>query len=147
MRPGREIDARVAQEIFGYEVFANNDVLHESTDLGVRPLSNYCKDMGSAWKITEKMKISLIPVENGNWFAFVGPQDGWTAPEAFLEFLRNGNFDLCGAAVGPSAPQVICEAALIANQKRKLSRAPDPSEKKTSLLDADAPDGNSTPLH
>lgn len=121
MRPGREIDTRVAQEIFGYEVSVQDKVLQENSDAGLRPLKNYSQEMQWAWQIGEKMRVSLIPVENNQWFAFVGPQEGWTAPEAFLEFLRGGDFSMCGAAVHVNAAQAICEAALVANQKRKLA--------------------------
>jgi len=119
MHPGREIDARVAQEIFGYEVFAKNKVLHETVDTGVRPLRNYSKEMEWAWLVAEKMRISIIPIEGGSWFAFVGPKQGWSNPEAFLEYLKAGDFSQCGAAVGANPAQVICEAALVANQKQK----------------------------
>jgi hypothetical protein len=119
MRPGREIDARVAQEIFGYEVFAKNKVLHENTEKGPRPLRNYSKEIEWAWKVAEQMRVSLIPIEGGQWFAFAGPIQGWENPEAFLTYLRNGDFSKCGASVNSDAAAAICEAALVANQKNK----------------------------
>jgi hypothetical protein len=121
MRPSREIDARVAQEIFGYQVVTHNNVLHESAEKGIRPLPDYSQSMEWAWTVADKMRVSMIPVEDGNWFAFVGPQKGWSSPEAFLEFLRTGDFAECGAAVGRSPAMVICEAALVANQKQQAS--------------------------
>jgi hypothetical protein len=119
MRPGREIDARVAQEIFGYEVWAKNKVLHEKTPEGDRPLRHYSRDMEFAWPVAERMRVSLISTEGGHWFAFVGPGDGWESPKDFLEYLDKGDFTLCAAAVDTSAPKAICDAALKAMEKIK----------------------------
>lgn len=121
----RDIDTRIAQEIFGFQVFAKNNVLHETAENGDRPLKPYSKEMNCAWIVAEKMRVSIIPIEDGNWFAFIGPQTGWSNPEAFLEFLRNGDFSQCGASVGSNPAQVICEAALVANQKQKAQVLPE----------------------
>jgi hypothetical protein len=145
MHPGREIDTRVAQEIFGYEVFIQNQVLQENSDKGVRPLKNYSQDMEWAWQIGEKLRVSLIPVENNQWFAFVGPEAGWSAPEAFLEYLRGGDFTMCGAAVHVNAAQAICEAALVANQKRKLAAGEELASSASSVPEADT--NNNPSLH
>lgn len=125
MRPGREMDARVAKEVFGYNVWAQAKVLYENAPKGDRPLRNYTKEMEWAWEVAEHMKITLIPIEGGNWFAFAGPKskDGWESPTALLEFLASGDFNECGAAVGTDAPQVICEAALRAAEKRRANEA------------------------
>ena len=141
MRPEREIDSRVAQEIFGHEVFAKDENFHESTEAGIRPLRNYSSDMGAAWLVAEKMRISLIPIEGGSWFAFVGGENGWANPESFLEYLRSGDFSQCGASVGPNPAQAICEAALVANQKQKLQNPAEPLL--TVVPDADAEDPQS----
>lgn len=127
MRPGREIDARIAQEVFGYQVIAKNKVLHETAPSGLRPLRSYSKDMQWAWLVAEKIRISIIPIENGNWFAFAGPEKGWSQPEAFLEYLKDGDFSRCGAAVGENPAQAICEAALVAHEKQKSQLQTEPS--------------------
>ncbi len=124
MRPGREVDARVAQEIFGYEVWAKNKVLHERTPEGERPLRTYSKDIQYAWPVAEKMRVSLTATADGEWFAFVGPHVGWESPKTFLAYLEGGDFNDCGAAAGASAAQVICEAALKAIEKKKFHAAP-----------------------
>jgi hypothetical protein len=120
MRPGRETDTRIAKEIFGHKVWAQGKVLYESAAKGDRPLRAYTKEMEWAWEVVEHMKVTLIPIQSGEWFAFVGPVDkhGWESPQAVLEFLNSGNFNDCGAAVGTSAPLVICDAALKAVEKR-----------------------------
>lgn len=130
MRPGRELDTRVAQEIFGHKVFARQKVLHEAHPAGDRPLRKYSKEMEWAWEVAEKMKISLIPIADGQWFAFVAStgQVGWESPQAFLAKLESGDFSECGAALGTEAPLVICQAAINAVEKRKHEREPSPFE-------------------
>ncbi|MEZ0391736.1 MAG: hypothetical protein ACAH59_05945 [Pseudobdellovibrionaceae bacterium] len=119
MHPGRELDVRVAQEIFGHEIFVNAEVLFEKSETEDRPLRNYSQEMESAWMVAEKMRVSLIPIETGQWFAFAG-EKGWASPEAFSDYLRLGDFTKCGASVNVNAAQAICEAALVAHQKQKL---------------------------
>ena len=128
MPPGREIDAQIATEIFGYEVFAKNKVLHERAIKGERPLRNYSKEMEFAWEVAEKMRISLIPVDGKSWFAFAAPTEGWPSPQNFLQYLEGGDFSLCGAAVGESGPLVICQAAIKAIEKRKEIELLSPAE-------------------
>ncbi|MES2854973.1 MAG: hypothetical protein V4692_03870 [Bdellovibrionota bacterium] len=120
MRPGRETDVRIAKEVFGHKVWAQGKVLYENAAKGDRPLRSYTKEMEWAAEVVEKMHMTLIPIQGGEWFAFVGPelQLGWESPQAVLEFLNSGNFNDCGAAVGTSLPLVICDAALKAVEKR-----------------------------
>ncbi len=146
MRPGREIDARIAKEVFGYNVWAQAKVLFENAEKGDRPLRNYSKELEWAWEVAEKMKITLIPVEGGQWFAFTGPTDrnGWESPQAVLKFLEAGNYNECGAAVGEKPAAVICEAALRAAEKRRAaSETPtEATAEATSEVAAPAEDQN-----
>jgi hypothetical protein len=121
MRPGREIDTRIAMEIFGFDVWVQNDQLFEKTSLGERPLRRYSSDTEWAMEVAKQMHIALLPIQGGEWFAFVGPanQDGWASPTAMLEFLSTGNFNDCGASVSRELPLAICEAALKATEKRQ----------------------------
>ena len=81
MRPGREIDTKIATEVFGHKVWARGKVLFENPAQGERPLRRYSREIEWAWEVANKMKVTLIPVENGQWFAFVGPEgkDGWSS--------------------------------------------------------------------
>lgn len=115
MKPGKELDTRIALEVFG----------------DGRPPRNYSTDMGWAWEVAEKMKISLIPIaEGGLWFAFIGNagQSGWESPQALLAKLESGDFTECGAALGTEAPFVICQAAINALEKRKHEGEPTVSD-------------------
>lgn len=141
MRPGREMDTRIAKEIFGHEVWATNKTLHEKTALGKRPLRNYTKEIEWAWEVATQMKITLLPVEGNRWFAFSAPGLGWESPQAFVEFLQKGDFKGCGASVGEDAAFVICEAALRALDKRQQESAA-PAANEASL---ETPQGE--PLH
>lgn len=125
MRPGREIDTRIAQEVFGHKVWAQGKILFENAALGDRPLRKYSKEIEWALEVAKQMKIALLPIEGGGWFAFVGPagKDGWESPTAMLEFLSSGQFDDCGASVSEELPLAICEAALKAAEKRRALAA------------------------
>jgi hypothetical protein len=125
MRPGREIDCSIAQEVFGYRVYVKKRVLYEDAEKGERPLREYTKQMTWAWEVAEKMSISLIPIEGGQWFALVGPEFGWRSPADFIQYLQEGNFVNSGAAVGPDAPMMICLAALKSIATRKAQAAVD----------------------
>jgi hypothetical protein len=61
----------------------------------------------------------VLPIEGGQWFVFSGGNDGWRSPQHFIETLQKGEFMDSGAAVGESAPYVICMAALNTLEKRK----------------------------
>jgi hypothetical protein len=125
MRPGRELDVRIAKEVFGHNVWAQNKELFENAEKGDRPLRKYSKDIEWAMEVAKKMKVALLPVAGGDWFAFVGPEKsaGWESPQAMLQFLEAGNFNDCGAAVGTDAAKLICEAALKAVEKRQAVQA------------------------
>ena len=122
MRPGREIDARIAKEVFGHRVWAQAKVLFENAEKGDRPLRNYSREIEWAFEVVKKMNMTLVPVENGSWFAFVGPRERlWKSPTDVFEFLGAGNFVDCGASFGDDICMVICEAALKAAEKRQAS--------------------------
>lgn len=123
MRPGRETDVRVAQEIFGHPVRVHDQVPYEASADGEHPLRPYSQEMGFAWAVAEKLRISVLPVEGNQWFAFAGGSKGWPSPQDFLRYLEGGDFSECGAAVGPSAAAAICEAALKVIDKRKINEA------------------------
>lgn len=118
MRPGREMDTRIAREVFGHEVWATNKTLHEKTAEGKRPLRNYTKEVEWAWEVARAMRISVLPVNEDQWFAFKAENNGWKSPQEFAELLQAGNFKKCGAAVGTNVAVVICEAALRAIDKQ-----------------------------
>ena len=129
MRPGKELDTRIAREVFGYEVWATNKTVHERAGEVKRPLRNYTREMEWAWEVADKMRITLIPVRTGEWFAFAAGEEGWESPQAFAEFLQAGDFQGCGAALGKEPALVICEAALRAVEKRNAeSTAPRTAE-------------------
>ncbi len=119
MRPGRELDCSVAQEILGHDVYVKARVLYERTPTGERPLRNYTKEMQWAWEIAERANISLIPIENGSWFALAGTEFGWKSPAEFIAYLQTGEFLNAGAAVGPNPALMVCVAAMKAVEAKK----------------------------
>jgi hypothetical protein len=122
MRPGREIDTRIAKEVFGYQIKVKNKALYEMASKGERPLRQYSKNIEWAWEVVEKMNITLIPIENQQWFALVGNSEAWKSPAEFLQYMQAGQFLDVGAAVGEEAPLTICMAALRAVENRAKAR-------------------------
>lgn len=138
-------DARIAKEVFGYEVREKSNGWYEHTPQGDRPLRPYSTQMGYAQEVLEKMKMTVIPIQGNEWFVFVGPEDrsGWESPVSVLQFLEAGNFAGCGAASGTDLPALICEAALKAVEKRasvKPATQVEPSNETPTRK-------NVTPLH
>ncbi len=111
MRSERELDCFVAKEVFGNSVKVKEKGMVEVTPQGEKPLRKYSRDIGAAWEVAEKLNITMVPVENEGWFAFVGTGRGWSNPAAFLEFMQQGNFMGSGAAIAKSAAEAICLAA------------------------------------
>jgi hypothetical protein len=133
MRPGRELNIKIATEVFGYRVWRHKGTLTENPPAGDRPLRNYSNDLQFAWEVAEKMKITLIPIVGGQWFAFIGSPEnaGWASPEAMLQFLQSGEFSSAGAALDENAALAICLAALKSIEKRKAFAAVAPPSEAT----------------
>lgn len=119
MRPGRELDTFMAKEVLGHNVKIKMKEIWEDTDKGDRPLRKYSRDMTAAWEVMEKMNITLIPVEDGQWFAMAGHAQRWKSPAEFVSYLQSGQFVDSGAAVGANVPEIICIAAYNAVQGQK----------------------------
>lgn len=118
---GRALDMLVAEHVLGHHIIRQKKgTVKERTVAGhIRPLRNYSTDIGSAWELVTFLGISLIPIEDGRWFALVGGSEGWKSPADFLTTLQNADFLNAGAAVEKTAPLTICLAALKAIEKRK----------------------------
>lgn len=128
MRPGRELDTFIAQNVLGHPVKVRAKQLWEVTPLGERPLQKYSREIACAWEVVEKMGITIIPVEDGQWFAFVGTGQPWKNPAQFIEFLAKANFQQSGAAVGENPAEVICVAASKALDKISVRENAESSE-------------------
>lgn len=131
MKSSREIDTRIAQLVFGYE-------------LSGQPVNPYSTDMRFAQEVLEKLKMTVIPIQGSEWFVFVGPEDrsGWESPTTVLQFLEAGNFAGCGAASGTDLPALICEAALKAVEKRATEKSTS-----TETVPSEQPQNNVRPIH
>ncbi len=127
MRPGREEDVAVARDVFNYVVKVSKKILVEEAPLGERPLRKYTTDMLYAWEVAEKLGVTVIPIVDGLWFAFVGKEERWTSPSDFIQYLQKGEFMTAGAAVEKSAALAICRAALksVEHRKKQQEGTPD----------------------
>lgn len=122
MGSSREIDKQIAEDVFDYQVTAVDSDFYELSNLGLRPLPNYSQNIEAAWSVAEKLNIALVPVAQNSWFAMVGKSGGWVNPSEFLLFLNEANFSEVGAAIGTSAAETICRAALNAIEKRRIQK-------------------------
>jgi hypothetical protein len=125
MKQGRELDAWIAERVLGHTIVGQRKgTIKERTRQGqVRPLRAYSTDIGAAWEVVRKMGITLIPIENEQWFGLVGPARGWSSPGELLKYLQTADFVSAGAAVGETAPMTICLAALRAVEKQEGASA------------------------
>jgi hypothetical protein len=121
MRAGRELDKMIAQHVMGHPVTQQKREVFEGTSKGTRPLAAYTTDMTAAWEVVERMSITLIPIENGGWFALAGKPERWKSPADFMQYLQTADFASAGAAVGESAPFVVCMAAIKAIENRNTA--------------------------
>lgn len=96
IRPNRDLNMKIATDVFGYTVWKHKGVWTENATSGDRPLRNYSNDLQWAWEVAEKMKVTLIPVEQNEWFAFIPTlkHSGWESPAAVLKFLEAGIFHI-----------------------------------------------------
>jgi len=122
MRPGRELNTRIATEVLGFKVARHKGVLTEFRPNGDRPLRDYSNEMEYAFEVAKKMKVVLIPIVGEQWFAFIrSPEfDGWESPQAVLQFLEAGKFSTSGAAADENPALAICIAALKCVEKARL---------------------------
>lgn len=114
------MDIAIAKEVFGHEVKHTKKCVLEKASTGDRPLRAYSKEMAAAWAVVEKLNITLLPIENDEWFALVGESSKrWSGPAEFMAYLQTGKFVDTGAAVGAEPAFTICMAALKAMEHRK----------------------------
>ncbi len=121
LRAGREMDRMISQSVMGRAVTQQKREVFESTEKGTRPLANYSTDIAAAWEVAEHLAITLVPVQEGSWFALVGRGERWKSPAEFIKFLGREDFLNAGAAVGTDAAFVICQAALNAVKNKELA--------------------------
>lgn len=124
MSATRELDTFIAQNVLGHTVITKENSLWEVTASGERPLRAFSQDIGAAWEVVEKLGITIIPVQDSGWFAFVGNGKPWPSPAAFLEFLQKGDFMNSGAAVGENPAEAVCFAAMKSLEKKELDVVP-----------------------
>src|SRR6185312_7343171 len=135
LKVGRELDILIAKEILGHQVEKNKKFgFLEITPLGERPMKKYSKEIEAAWEVALKLGVTLLPIQDGTWFAMVGPDKGWESPAQFYKYMQDAKFMKSGAAVSETAPLAICLAAYQAVNRRQVE-----SEKLHMVTDEDAP--------
>lgn len=127
LKVGRELDIIIAREVLGHSVEKNKKFgFVETTPLGTRPMKKYSKEIEAAWEVALHLGVTLLPIQDGTWFALVGPNVGWESPAQFYKYMHDAEFMKAGAAVAETAPLAICLAAYRSHQRRQLEAQPAP---------------------
>ncbi len=101
MKPGRELDALVAEKVMGYEtVYSGANYYVERT---YSPVPLYSTDISAAWEVVEKLACMKDEVnvfyDCGAWFCNTGVD-------------ANGEWSIERSGSCATAPHAICLAAL-----------------------------------
>lgn len=128
---GTEVDVLIAEHVMEHTIIRQKKGgVKERTGQGmIRPLRAYSRDMNAAWEVAQRMRITLVPIGDRNWFALVGKPEGWSSPAELMQYMADNQFAEGGAAVQPTGPLAICLAALTAVQKRKAKKQKKASKK------------------
>ena len=111
MKAGRELDARIAIEVIGF----NKRVVSKIDGLPYAEVPHYSTRIQDAWLVAEKM-VSLEPVWVGDshrWFTIDAPYvdcDVWYAGFRYSIDYEGEGWDI--EAKADTAPLAICLAAL-----------------------------------
>ena len=123
MRPGRELDALVAEKVLSLEVVKNKkggwslgppDYYDSYGEMILfNPLPSYSEDIAAAWEVLEKIRDTFDPLGR-EWrpnIHYSGKEHGWRAE---FELSDDGPGDDTTYYFGEAktAPHAICLAAL-----------------------------------
>jgi hypothetical protein len=122
MKPGRELDAIVAEQVFGCLIDRNQVgpwQIHETQSNGIVVLKSippYSTDWAAAGEVAEKLRIALVPLEGGRWAASQDEQSiMWMerGKPCYSYFERN----LDSWSIADTAPHAICLAAIAEDEE------------------------------
>lgn len=115
MKPGRELDALVAEKVMGFEIgsLGGTFQIRSPGDCGThgcmkphwKNMPNYSTDIAAAWEVMEKLKNTGM---FGNYLKLQWYDDRWICYFDHEDFL----YDLDTYPNAPTAPHAICLAAL-----------------------------------
>jgi hypothetical protein len=108
MKPGRELDALIAEKVMGLSVIEPLRLYYRHPTMVTNEIPDYSTDIAAAWQVVEKIKAQIKPGRkerrdftvmfvDGEWLV------GWS-----LEF--GGGME--GMSAAATAPHAICLAAL-----------------------------------
>ena len=117
MKAGRELDALIAEKVFGEDVAWYSDGPDETKDPCTLwdnrflPIANYSTDIKDAWEVADRAKINaVIRLKDGRWIARI---DEPAELEDYYEVstYQSGRSKF---SVAETVPLSICLAALAA---------------------------------
>lgn len=113
---GPDLDALVSQLMGAPKELADLVKTEKFVSAGWT-LYPYSTDMVSAWKVVEKLKLTVWPTEEGRWFVFKNPfresygDEYWFGGDEFQTNVKN-NFNADAWTISDTAPLAICRCAL-----------------------------------
>jgi hypothetical protein len=121
MKPGRELDALIAEKVMGWGPI---EIDRNGNPVGINPdypskfkchiVPNYSTDIAAAWTVVEKLKLCVWPTTDGRYlclldqFSLEYGDEYWFGGSNVLENIERDWI----AAVAQTAPHAICLAAL-----------------------------------
>ena len=111
LKAGPDLDVLIARDVMGY-IFCEK---HQAWTLPNRGIDFKCPPFSSsdymewAWQVAEKMRIAVIPIADGRWWAVV--DSGFQAKAGDFTWYER-EFNSGEACVSESAAHAICLAAL-----------------------------------
>jgi hypothetical protein len=113
MKPGRELDALIAEKVMGikHPITIHRDKTAYQWGSATDEwefLPEYSTDIAAAWKVVEKLGLCVWPTEDAKWFAF---QDRFDSSYGEEYWFGGENF-LSRYVIADTAPHAICLAAL-----------------------------------
>ena len=112
MKPGKELDALIAEKIFDLDVLAGKVVTPheflEGTHYSLEPEA-YSTNITAAWKIVERLNEQFLMVSVDSYLG--------GADIAILDKKAEGHYQLTVSAKGDDACHAICLVALKLEQK------------------------------
>lgn len=109
MEAGRELDRLIQEQVFGNKVVRHKsptnreDYFYEVAPGALVPVPTYSTHIANAWILVEKLKLAVIPGDDGKWRCECG---GFIVDCIWYEV------SLEHAPASESAPHAICLAAL-----------------------------------
>lgn len=120
MKPGRELDALIAEKVMGWIPYEPERAFAypgwhtpDGEFLNIARLPPYSTDITAAWEVVDKLKLAVVPIDETKWWAgkmgdHGHDEDPLTSDTWVEQAMRDGKH----GRIADTAPHAICLAAL-----------------------------------